>query len=275
MFVPHVTLKAKAFGIHLTISLAIFLVLLYFIVYHWYPTPFFTTDGGWQGIRLIAFVDVVLGPTLTFIVYNPVKKSLRHLRMDLGLIALFQVAALIWGVWTVHNERPYLVIFSDRTFYAMPYYQIKDTGLTQEALSKLGDTPPIKVFTDIPSDPDERFKLFAIAIERQQPLHFISDFYLPFDNSHLEKLIQSSIDMETYLQDKDKNAKLLYQEFTKKHQAQSDNFLYFPLHARYGQYIVVLNKQTLEFVDVLGIKPPVIDQWEGIEKYRQKHAQNN
>jgi len=52
----------QAFLIHLGISTVIFLILLYFIVFHWYPHPFFAKGGGWQGVRLITGVDLVLGP---------------------------------------------------------------------------------------------------------------------------------------------------------------------------------------------------------------------
>ena len=267
------TLKAKAFSVHFGISFAIFLVLLYFVIFHWYPTPFFTTDGGWQGIRLIVLVDLVLGPTLTFVVFNPIKKTMRHLKMDLAIIALCQLAALTWGTWAVHNERPYLVVFSDRTFYSLPYYQIKETGLKKSDISKFGHTAPIKIFTDMPTTPDERFAVFAHAMGKQQPLHFLSEYYKPFNNSSLEKLISSSIDMTEFLKNIDKVTRERYEQFSKKNKAQMGDLLFFPLRARYGKYIVVINKVSLQFVDVLDIEPPVIDEWEGIESYSKRLKQ--
>ena len=42
--------------------MVIFIIIGYLILFHWYPDFFFASDGGWQGIRIIAFVDLVLGP---------------------------------------------------------------------------------------------------------------------------------------------------------------------------------------------------------------------
>ena len=50
--------RYRAFAIHLGISLAIFTVLAYLVLAVWYPDLFFTTDGGWQGIRIIIAVDL-------------------------------------------------------------------------------------------------------------------------------------------------------------------------------------------------------------------------
>ena len=267
------TIKAKALGIHFGISFVIFLVLLYFVIFHWYPTPFFTTDGGWQGIRLIVLVDLVLGPALTFVVFNPIKKTTRHLKMDLSIIALCQLVALVWGTWAVHNERPYLVIFSDQTFYGLPYYQIKETGLTQSDVSKFGHTAPIKVFTDMPTRPDERLAIFNRAMEKQVPPHFLSEYYRPFDKNSLEKLVSSGIKMTIFLKGKDRIANKHYEQFAQKYSKQLDNLLFFPLRARYGKFIVAVNKESLEFVDVLNIEPPVIGEWEGSENYIKKLKQ--
>ena len=63
---PLLATKLKATAIHLAMSLVIFSYLVYQIVYVWYPQPYFSVDGGWQGLRLIAAVDLVLGPLITF-----------------------------------------------------------------------------------------------------------------------------------------------------------------------------------------------------------------
>lgn len=266
-------LKARAFGIHFGISLVIFLVLLYFVVFHWYPTPFFTTDGGWQGIRLIVLVDLVLGPTLTFVAFNPIKKTVRHLKMDLSLIAICQVLALIWGTWVVHNERPYIVVFSDSTFYGLPYYQVKETGLKKEDIDRFGHAAPIKIFTDVPESPTERFALFKRALDKKVPVHFLGEEYRVFDKSRLQKLVSSSIDMNAFMNGKDDVTQELYKQFSQKYSAQIDDLLFFPLSARYGKYIVAFNKASFQFIDVLNIEPPVIGEWEGIDKYSNKLEQ--
>ena len=102
-----------AFAAHLGISLIVFLILGYIILFHWYPDFFFASDGGWQGIRIIAAVDLVLGPMLTLVVYKQGKPSLRF---DLTCIGLFQAVCLAAGVWVVYSERPVAMIYADGLF---------------------------------------------------------------------------------------------------------------------------------------------------------------
>lgn len=44
---------------HFMISLLIFIVPAYVIVFHWYPDYFFAIDGGWEGMRLVIGVYMV------------------------------------------------------------------------------------------------------------------------------------------------------------------------------------------------------------------------
>ena len=55
---------------HLLISLVIFVFLAYLVVFVWYPDFFFDIDGGWEGMRIIIAVDLVLGPMLTLVVFK-------------------------------------------------------------------------------------------------------------------------------------------------------------------------------------------------------------
>lgn len=263
-------LKARAFAVHFGISLAIFFVLLYLVFFHWYPMPFFTTDGGWQGIRIIALVDLVLGPTLTFVIFNPIKKTLRHLKMDLSLIAFVQLAVLSWGIWIVHNERPYLVVFSDQVFYSITYKQYKETGLTEEKLTTLGKPAPIKFFVNIPADPIERQAASYRAVRKAQPIYYLSDLYQPLDQRHLGALVKSGINMPWHLLGQGKDQQNRYKNFTQQHAKQMDQLLFLPLAARYGDFIVAFDKTTFEFVDVLDIPPPEAKAGQGNDFFKQQ-----
>ncbi len=101
--------KLRAALIHIGISAAIFLAFLYLILFEWYPPPFFTTDGGWNGVLIMVLVDIVLGPTLTFIIFNP-RKSRKEILLDLSIVAVVQLGALAWGGYTVYNQRPVAVV---------------------------------------------------------------------------------------------------------------------------------------------------------------------
>lgn len=96
--------RFQAFAVHLGVSLVIFLILAALIFFYWFPGVLRIADPNWQTILLlIAVVDLVLGPALTLIVFNPQKKSLKA---DLSVIALIQTAALIYGIYSIHTTRP-------------------------------------------------------------------------------------------------------------------------------------------------------------------------
>lgn len=105
--------RYQAFAIHMFISLVIFFIILVCITQYWYPGILFDTGNGWKAIGMIVGIDLILGPLLTLIVFNPQKNSLKF---DLSIIALIQTAALIYGTWTIQQTRPVALAFISSYF---------------------------------------------------------------------------------------------------------------------------------------------------------------
>ena len=105
--------RARAFAVHLALSVLAFSTLVLVMLRWWFPGELFLVDGGWQGLKLVAMVDLVLGPLLTLILYKPGK---RGLALDLSLIAAVQIAALAYGFVTTWQQRTVAVVYADRTF---------------------------------------------------------------------------------------------------------------------------------------------------------------
>ena len=115
--------RARAAGIHLLISaiVAAFAAALVFGV--WYPGIYRVLAGGRDLFLLITVVDVVLGPLLTFAVFN-LKKGWPHLRRDLAIIGLIQLAALVYGLYTVYGARPVATVFEVDRFKVVTAAQV-------------------------------------------------------------------------------------------------------------------------------------------------------
>ena len=104
--------RLRAAGIHLTICIAVAGILLALFWLVWYPAPLFRAVGGQEIFLMLLGVDVALGPLLTLVVF---KSGKRTLKFDLAVIALVQVAALIYGVHTLLAGRPvYVAALGDR-----------------------------------------------------------------------------------------------------------------------------------------------------------------
>ncbi|MBT8436795.1 MAG: hypothetical protein KJP11_05445 [Gammaproteobacteria bacterium] len=109
---PLLITKLKATGIHISLSLVVFIYLAYQIYYNWYPQPYFSIDGGWQGIRLVAGVDLVLGPLLTFLIFD-LRKSRKEILFDLMTIVTIQFGALAYGIYATYSQRPVAIVVID------------------------------------------------------------------------------------------------------------------------------------------------------------------
>src|SRR6202042_252391 len=97
--------RLKALGLHLlgsTVTLTLILGSLYL---GWYRWPGWHLTEVTQVVLIMVCVDVVLGPTLTFIIANQ-KKSRRVLSRDVGIIVVAQLCALIYGSVSLWNGRP-------------------------------------------------------------------------------------------------------------------------------------------------------------------------
>ena len=98
---------------HFLISLAVFVGLAYLVLYRWYPDFFFAIDGGWEGMRIIIGVDLILGPLLTLV---GVKSGKPGLKFDLTMIGITQIACLLAGLFIVYSERPIFFIYYEEHF---------------------------------------------------------------------------------------------------------------------------------------------------------------
>lgn len=127
--------RGSAFTIHLALSLLVFSTLVAFMLVYWFPGDLFIMDGGWEGLKLVALVDLVLGPALTLILFKPGKPGLIK---DLSIIASVQIAALAYGFYTTYNLRTVAVVFADANFATI---SAKDKKLADEALAKFDIQP--------------------------------------------------------------------------------------------------------------------------------------
>ncbi len=100
--------RPQAALIHLGLSALVAATIVAVMVLVWYPSPYFAAAGGGTLLMLLIGVDVVLGPLLTFVVYDPAKKSLVY---DLAAIAMLQIAALIYGVHVMAAARPAFIVY--------------------------------------------------------------------------------------------------------------------------------------------------------------------
>ena len=116
----------KAAGIHLAISACVAACAALLIFCVWYPSPYTHAAGADQLVVMLLGIDLILGPLLTLVVYKRGKKSLRF---DLGVIALLQVCAFVYGMSIVVRARPAFIVSRIDRFVLVTANELDQTDL--------------------------------------------------------------------------------------------------------------------------------------------------
>jgi hypothetical protein len=115
--------RLRAAGIHLAISAAIAAAAGLLVFAFWYPYPYSEVSGGRELFLLMVSVDVVLGPLITFAIFDR-RKPRQELRRDLAVVGLLQLAGLLYGLWTVNLARPVHMVFEIDRFRVIHQVEI-------------------------------------------------------------------------------------------------------------------------------------------------------
>jgi hypothetical protein len=100
---------------HLAISVLIAVLCAALVFGVWYPFPYSQLAGGRELFLLVVTVDVTMGPLLSLVVYSPAKPK-SELWRDIGFIALAQLMALAYGLYSVAEARPVWLAFEGDRF---------------------------------------------------------------------------------------------------------------------------------------------------------------
>jgi hypothetical protein len=148
---------ARAACLHLGVSLVVAILVAGLVFGVWYRPPFHELTGGTRLFLLVMVIDVVCGPVLTLVLFNPAKSKAKW-RLDLGLIVLTQLAALVYGLSQVASARPVLVALEGDRFRLVQAFDVDTTRLREapESLQTLSLSGPklIGVRLSNPSDAD-------------------------------------------------------------------------------------------------------------------------
>lgn len=239
--------RFSAFGIHLGLSLIIFVGLAYLVIFQWYPGFFFETDGGWRGLRIIVFVDLVLGPLLTLVVYKHGKPGLRT---DLTLIGFVQFTCLLAGTYIVYDERPIAIVYNDSRFSVMSADDYTNAGIPVPDLSDLPGTGPKWVMVEIPQGLHEEADFRAEHFKAQRTINTLTELYQPFDFDHAQVRGQP-ISLDTILAKEDRQD--LVDNWLAENGGSADDYLFYNIASRFTYGYLAFNAITGEYAGVLNL----------------------
>lgn len=157
--------RLHASGIHLGLSLAVAVLMAGLVFGLWYPYPYRETSGGRELFMLVMSVDVVMGPLITLMIFSRVKPH-RKLLQDLAVVALLQLAALGYGLWTVYIARPVHLVFEYHRVAVVHAADLDPSSLSQAppALQSLPLTGPTLLSLRPFKDTNEQFDSTMVAL---------------------------------------------------------------------------------------------------------------
>ena len=241
--------RLKAAGVHLVISLAIAALAALLVFFVWYPYPYREISGGRELFSLVVVVDVIMGPLMTLAVFN-LKKPRNELRRDLAVIGLLQLAALVYGLWTVVIARPVHLVFEIDRFRVVHAVDV-EPSLLKRAPPDLQQLPlmgPTLLSVRGFKDSKESFDATMAALQGLE-LGARPDFWQSYEKARTQIIAKAkpvadlkirfparAIDIDTALAAAPANMPVGY----------------IPLHSRSAFWTVLVNTNTAE---VLGFVP--------------------
>lgn len=183
-------LRLKAFFVHLLISGVIFLCIMMLVYFSWFPGQLVKL-GAFQGLTIVVLVDLVLGPVLTFVVFNPKKKTLK---VDLSLIALLQFSGLIYGVVQLESQRVVAQVLMDDQLHIVHKAEMVEVGYSVADLREKFGRLPVKAFYNVVEDSSlVKTELRTIAAIEGQPQYQVK-YYLLMDWAKDDPVLKSRLD---------------------------------------------------------------------------------
>ena len=240
--------RLGAAGIHLGLSAAAVGALALLMWLLWYPPPYFFADGGWRVLHVIIWVDVVLGPLLTLIVFDRAKPELKR---DLAIIVALQCAALAYGAATMYLHRPVFLAAAGSNLFTVNWRDLEKAGgdlAPARALAAAGSTP-LLVRLELPSSPAEREKLWTDAARGGIPPIHQAARYRAASPQWIATFLGAGADVEA-LAKTDAGIAAEFASVQARHPGiPRARMAFVPLTCRFDVVMLVFDRQTGKLID--------------------------
>jgi hypothetical protein len=230
-----------AMALHFAGSLLVAIVVGALVFGVWFPHPYRQLAGGTELFFLIMGVDIVCGPLLTLVLFNPAKPK-RELLLDLSLVVVLQLAALAYGIWTVHQARHLYLVHEVDRFKVIALADVDTAELPKlpEALQPQLFKGPQTVGLREASK-EEREKVMFESVQGGRDYGERPGFYVAYDAAQAAKAYAKAKPLENFAK---KHPSKLADIDKLQTQAGADAKLlrYLPIIAR-QDWVAVLNPQ--------------------------------
>lgn len=243
----------NASALHLGISAAIATAVVTLMLAVWYPGPYFAAMGGDTLIMLLIGVDVILGPLITLIVFDPAK---RHLKFDLSVIAALQLAALAYGCGVMFAARPVYTVFVVDRFETVAANQVDEASLAAAKAEEFRTLPlsgPRIIAARQPDTPQRQAEIVVSAMDGGPDLANLADLYVPY--AQFRQSAARAARPLAELAKRQPEAVPAIRALAAGPRGSDGALGFLPMKARNRDMAVVVDTKSGEVVDILPVNP--------------------
>ncbi|MBL1320661.1 MAG: hypothetical protein COA63_006320 [Methylophaga sp.] len=230
--------RIKAAASHLLLSVIFFSTVTAIVIIIWYPTPHFSASGGWQGLKIAAGVDLVLGPLLTLVIFD-IAKSRKKLMGDLIVIAFIQITALAWGINTIYGQRPVAVVFWEQNFISIPAMALENHNIEIESLKKFGSLNPVLIYVEKPKELAGLKAMLKRINEDIIAPHHQLELYRPLED-YFDDIVPFQLNMG-YILEHNTDVKMRLNKILAEENKKYGDYYYFSLRSKYHNIILLFS----------------------------------
>lgn len=237
--------------IHLVVSTLVVASILLLFKTIYYPGHILKAVGAEKIFAILFFVDITLGPLLTFLIFDKTKKELKR---DLYIIVTLQITALGYGVSSLYSARPVYAAFAVDRFELISANKITKLHLkeAQEEYSHLPTGTFKWVYVENPSSYEDRNKILMETLNGGPDLAQRPQFYRNYMEG-IDEIIRAAkpisilFELEPSLTDEIKKNLSKYSDFKK--------YGFIPVSASKSSLSVIINLTTAERITIINVNP--------------------
>jgi len=241
--------KLRAFLIHFSISATVVGAAFAVIFFAWYPPPYFEVVGAWNVVRVLILVDLILGPLLTLILFRSGKPGLV---LDLSVIAVIQIAALVYGLSTIYEERPYFIVFAVDRFEVLARKDVDTTAVPAEWLAAKNWNEPFYAVASVPETLEAQQRLIADILNGKPDIERRPEFWSPYaDNT--AAIAEKATPLTEFAAERPDAAEFVKRMLATREDA--DRLVGLPIIGKQGVFLIVLEPERNMPVGLIPVDP--------------------
>lgn len=243
--------RLRFFQIRLAASAALLLLAFTLIRLLWYPGAYFTISGVSRQLWILVGVVTVVGPVLSTFVFKPRKKSLV---MDLGILAVVEVAVVVVVAAMVFQERPYFTVFAVDRFEAVGAQEISGAPVPQDLLVGQPGQKPRLIYAELPEDAERMNALIDETVfEGMADIDRRPEFWKPYPDG-IATVKAAARPLEALLGRNDRRS-IVVNKWLETSGGSAQDFIVLPIRGRADDAIIILGIDDGYPVATLAVDP--------------------